>query len=934
MTSYSSLVSSSQLTFDDEFNTFTSSPNGSVGWMTTYPYGGENARALPLNGEAEYYSDSSVGTNPFSDTNGILDITATPAVPGSNPYGLPYTSGLITTYKSFAMTYGYFEIRAELPAGQGLWPAFWLLPTATGYQSELDVFEVLGNSPTTLYFTTHNLVPGEPAGISQALTVANTSTGFHTYGVDWEPTTITLYIDGQVVATAPTPASMDSPMYMLANLAVGTSGSWPGAPNSSTAFPATMQIDYVRAYATANTIEVSGTAAVESANIAGQALLAGADYAGMSVALLNAAGTVIATTTTGTTGAFSFTGLAAGNYQVQYTAPGGLLLQAGGAADPTTGLTSEITLADGQTLNLSPELLVSPLASLAGTVLSAGAGQSGANVALLNGAGKVIATTTTDGAGAFSFSGLAPGSYQVKYTAPSGEVLQTGSQANTATGLTQAVTLAAGQALNLPAELLLTNPATIGAHTLHFGGPTDPYYGAGEGGVTVSLLDASGTVIATTVSNSTGWLSFGDIAPGTYQLQYTPPAGQQLKPGTSALTAPFTVTAGQLFQAPNGDMVSGISSAAAYASVSGSVAFAGAGQSGVTVALLNVAGKTIATTTTDGAGEFSFAGLAAGSYQLKYTAPPGEVLQTGSEANALTGLTQAVTLAAGQAVSLPAELLLANPATIGAHTLHFGGPTDPYYGAGEGGVTVSLLDASGTVIATTVSNSTGWLSFGDIAPGTYQLQYTPPAGQELKPGTSALTAPFTVTAGKLFQAPNGDMVSGPISNSSAEPLTQDAANEVVTGNASDTTQTLGAGSRTASLSGGGDSISTGAGSSTDTTLGPNSMISAWPVMKFIAIDGSAYNSNPLIAAHQGIDTNTAFNLASDKSLDFKAFVAGINSSSDLSNVSSSSSVIGANTKLHVDGSVAASGPIASGILTSGAQTTFAKLLSAHDFSLR
>jgi hypothetical protein len=63
------------------------------------------------------------------------------------------------------------------------------------------------------------------------------------------------------------------------------------------------------------------------------------------------------------------------------------------------------------------------------------------------------------------------------------------------------------------------------------------------------------------------------------------------------------------------------------------------------------------------------------------------------------------------------------------------------------------------VIATTVSNSTGWLSFGDIAPGTYQLQYTPPAGQTLKPGTSALTAQFTVAAGQLFQAPNGNMVN-------------------------------------------------------------------------------------------------------------------------------------------------------------------------------
>src|SRR5579871_6822795 len=98
--------------------------------MTTYPYDGESARTLPGNKEAEYYSDPSVGENPFSLSGGVLHIAAKPAAAGSNPYGLPYDSGLITTYKSFSQLYGYFEVRAELPAGTGLWPAFWLLPSS------------------------------------------------------------------------------------------------------------------------------------------------------------------------------------------------------------------------------------------------------------------------------------------------------------------------------------------------------------------------------------------------------------------------------------------------------------------------------------------------------------------------------------------------------------------------------------------------------------------------------------------------------------------------------------------------------------------------------------------------------------------------------------------------------------------------------------
>jgi beta-glucanase (GH16 family) len=88
-----------------------------------------------------------VGVDPFSGSNAVLTVSATPAAPGSNPYNLPYDSGLITTYTSFHQLYGYFEVRAELPAGAGSWPAFWMLPASNQYTSELDVFEVRGQDP-------------------------------------------------------------------------------------------------------------------------------------------------------------------------------------------------------------------------------------------------------------------------------------------------------------------------------------------------------------------------------------------------------------------------------------------------------------------------------------------------------------------------------------------------------------------------------------------------------------------------------------------------------------------------------------------------------------------------------------------------------------------------------------------------------------------
>jgi beta-glucanase (GH16 family) len=248
-------LSQAKFVFDDEFNSFnmrsSSNPNGV--WQTSYAFGGHT---LSSNGEQEYYVDPSNQPNlpnPFSANNGVLTITANPT-PGnlmSQTQGLPYTSGVMITDGNFAQTYGIFEMHAQLPAGQGLWPAFWLLPTDHSWPPEIDVMEMLGNQVNTDYTTVHsNSLSGGSSG--QGNTVADTTTGYHTYAVDWEPDYVTFYFDGQQVFKTATPSDMHKPMYMLANLAVG--GNWPGHADGSTPFPAGMNIDWIRAYATSNTI--------------------------------------------------------------------------------------------------------------------------------------------------------------------------------------------------------------------------------------------------------------------------------------------------------------------------------------------------------------------------------------------------------------------------------------------------------------------------------------------------------------------------------------------------------------------------------------------------------------------------------------------------------------------------------------------------------
>jgi beta-glucanase (GH16 family) len=228
------------LTFDDEFDNFSASANGAGTTYQTQFFWGQ--RYLPANGEQEYYSDSTTGTNPFALQNGALVVTAQP---GSNPGGQPYTSGMIQTYHSFSQTYGYFEMRAKLPEGAGMWPAFWMLGENSG--GEIDILEAFG-APNANGEGGSNQVSGgfhySTSAGGWATVPADIYTGYHTYGLDWEPDYMTFYFDGQAIRKIPTPPDANQPMYLLANLAVG--GSWPGAPAGETA---QMDIDYIRAYA-------------------------------------------------------------------------------------------------------------------------------------------------------------------------------------------------------------------------------------------------------------------------------------------------------------------------------------------------------------------------------------------------------------------------------------------------------------------------------------------------------------------------------------------------------------------------------------------------------------------------------------------------------------------------------------------------------------
>ncbi len=215
-------------TFNEEFNGTSLNP--------------ANWRALniawPHNNEQQYYASTHATV-----AGGELTILSTNQPQG----GRNYTSARIESGDRFFQRYGRFEMRAQLPGTQGIWPAFWLLPQPDGWPPEIDIMELLGHQPSTVYMSNHWGVYPSVSTDTASFTGPNFTAGFHTYSCDWHPDRIEFYVDG-VLRDTNFNGIPQVPMYIILNTAVG--GFWPGYPNAATVFPQRFVVDYVRAYRT------------------------------------------------------------------------------------------------------------------------------------------------------------------------------------------------------------------------------------------------------------------------------------------------------------------------------------------------------------------------------------------------------------------------------------------------------------------------------------------------------------------------------------------------------------------------------------------------------------------------------------------------------------------------------------------------------------
>ena len=251
------------LLWSDEFNGATGTAPSSANWTPDLGDGCNNPAGCGWgNGEAQAYAACA---NKADGAGSMVITSSTTAGDSTCTSNRTWTSGKFTSYGKKHFSYGYFEARLKMPSGGGTWPAFWTLGSninTVGWPGcgELDIVEFAGNSPFTNTSATHYRNPSgnheyKMGALNNSIGLAQ---GFHTYGMLWTPSEVTMFIDDRQVVVVkksdtgltnwpfgPNSSGVNPKMYIIFNLAMG--GSY-GGGIASGYNKANFTIDYFRYY--------------------------------------------------------------------------------------------------------------------------------------------------------------------------------------------------------------------------------------------------------------------------------------------------------------------------------------------------------------------------------------------------------------------------------------------------------------------------------------------------------------------------------------------------------------------------------------------------------------------------------------------------------------------------------------------------------------
>lgn len=248
-----------QLVWSDEFDT-PGSPDAAV-------WGYDLGNSGFGNREIQNYTSS---TENARIENGLLIIQAKKTGDG-------WTSARLKSQGKKSFTYGRIEFRAKLPAGSGTWPALWMLGesiSTAGWPAcgEVDIMEHVGKDPGKVHASLHTPSSSGATVNTAITTVADFSTAFHVYAVDWTQDKMDFYVDNTLYYTyAPSVKNsstwpFDKPCFIIMNVAMG--GNW----GSDTKYESgglkngidpslssvQMEVDYVRYYSKTEKPKISG----------------------------------------------------------------------------------------------------------------------------------------------------------------------------------------------------------------------------------------------------------------------------------------------------------------------------------------------------------------------------------------------------------------------------------------------------------------------------------------------------------------------------------------------------------------------------------------------------------------------------------------------------------------------------------------------------